>query len=328
MEVAESYPLKFVVAPTAANPLQLEGEAEVDLLNMQIPCCYLPSNISRRTSMNPARAASKLTQPINLQIPLGRSTRGSVRPLVRPGVMHASAVPDLAKQLPIASLVSLLASLGTVGHAAAADFVPPTPAPPQIQQAARSNVANYGPVAVAPAVAWVEENGGDDYLLPEGTNWRYSEFLDAIENDQIDSVRFSKDGEQALLTTYGRRRAVVTLPDDPMLVDLLGKNNVEVSVSDGQSDGNAGALIITTLFPIIAFGCLFLILRKTQQGGGGITSEFGKSRSKFQEEPDTGVTFADVAGCDSAKLELQEIGCDSAKLQLQEIVGFMNPPDK
>merc|ERR1719486_1356298 len=44
--------------------------------------------------------------------------------------------------------------------------------------------------------------------------------------------------------------------------------------------------------------------------------EFGKSRSKFQEVPETGVTFKDVAGVDGAKLELQEV------------VDFLKNPDK
>lgn len=35
--------------------------------------------------------------------------------------------------------------------------------------------------------------------------------------------------------------------------------------------------------------------------------EFGRSKSKFQEVPETGVTFSDVAGADQAKLELQEV---------------------
>merc|ERR550537_344808 len=42
-------------------------------------------------------------------------------------------------------------------------------------------------------------------------------------------------------------------------------------------------------------------------GGGGPLGGIGKSKSKIQMEPQTGVTFADVAGCDGAKLELNEV---------------------
>jgi cell division protease FtsH len=51
-------------------------------------------------------------------------------------------------------------------------------------------------------------------------------------------------------------------------------------------------------------------------GGMGGPMEFGKSRSKFQEVPETGVTFKDVAGVDGAKLELREV------------VDFLKNPDK
>merc|ERR1719174_3286298 len=42
-------------------------------------------------------------------------------------------------------------------------------------------------------------------------------------------------------------------------------------------------------------------------GGGGGPLGMGKSKSKIQMDADTGVTFADVAGCDGSKLELTEI---------------------
>ena len=50
--------------------------------------------------------------------------------------------------------------------------------------------------------------------------------------------------------------------------------------------------------------------------GGGGPMEFGKSKSKFQETPDTGVLFEDVAGVEGAKLELREV------------VDFLKNPDK
>ncbi|KIY93255.1 cell division protease FtsH [Monoraphidium neglectum] len=92
----------------------------------------------------------------------------------------------------------------------------------------------------------------------------------------------------------------------------------------GQHGGNYVALLGNILFPLIAFGGLFFLFRRAQggQGGGGMGGpmggpmDFGRSKSKFQEVPETGVTFADVAGCDGAKLELVEV------------VDFLKNPDK
>lgn len=50
--------------------------------------------------------------------------------------------------------------------------------------------------------------------------------------------------------------------------------------------------------------------------GGMGPMDFGRSKSKFQEVPETGVTFSDVAGCDGAKLELVEV------------VDFLKNPDR
>jgi cell division protease FtsH len=111
-------------------------------------------------------------------------------------------------------------------------------------------------------------------------------------------------------------------------VDILAKNGVDISVSEGAEQGNAASLFGNLAFPLLAFGGLFFLFRRAQGGenggggfggmggGGGGPMDFGKSKSKFQEVPETGVTFADVAGVDGAKLELQEV------------VDFLKNPDK
>ena len=182
--------------------------------------------------------------------------------------------------------------------------------------------------AEAPAVAV-----SDADRLPEGNQWRYSEFVSAVERGQVERVRFSKDGSQLQLTAVDGRRAAVTLPNDPELVDILAANGVDISVSEGESQGNLTAVLGNLLFPLLAFGGLFVLFRRSQnqegggqQGGGmggmggmggpGGPMDFGKTKSKFQEVPDTGVLFEDVAGVDGAKLELQEV------------VDFLKNPDK
>jgi cell division protease FtsH len=104
--------------------------------------------------------------------------------------------------------------------------------------------------------------------LPEGTQWRYSEFLNSVENGKVERVRFSKDGSQLQLTAVDGRRASVVLPNDPELVDILARNGVDISVSEGDQQGNYVALLGNILFPLIAFGGLFFLFRRAQGGQG------------------------------------------------------------
>ena len=105
------------------------------------------------------------------------------------------------------------------------------------------------------------------------------------------------------LTAVDGRRATVTLPSDPELVDILAKNGVDISVSEGEQQGNFVGLLGNLLFPLVAFAGLFLLFRRSggqggaggPMGGMGGPMDFGKSKSKFQEVPETGITFQDVA---------------------------------
>lgn len=106
--------------------------------------------------------------------------------------------------------------------------------------------------------------------LPEGNNWRYSEFIKAVMSGKVERVRFSKDGSALQLTAVNGARATVILPNDPELVDILAKNGVDISVSEGEQQGNAASLVGNLLFPLVAFGGLFFLFRRAQGGDGGM----------------------------------------------------------
>ena len=86
---------------------------------------------------------------------------------------------------------------------------------------------------------------------------------------KVERVRFSKDGSALQLTAVDGRRASVTLPNDPELVDILAKNGVDISVSEGDQQGNYASLFGNLLFPLLAFGGLFFLFRRAQGGEGG-----------------------------------------------------------
>ncbi|KAL3154735.1 ATP-dependent zinc metalloprotease FTSH 1, chloroplastic [Trebouxia sp. C0009 RCD-2024] len=239
----------------------------------------------------------------------------------RVAVVSVQAQKKQTASLP-AGAAALLASavISSASIAQAADYAPP-PQQNQAQQQQKQDTRTFeGGASQAPAV----KSSSSDYQLPEGNQWRYSEFINAVQAGKVERVRFSKDGSQLQLTAVDGRRALVVLPNDPDLVDILAKNGVDISVSEGEQQGNYVALLGNLLFPVIAFAGLFFLFRRSGggQGGGGPMGgmggpmDFGKSKSKFQEVPETGVTFADVAGVEQAKLELQEV------------VDFLKNPDK
>ncbi len=65
--------------------------------------------------------------------------------------------------------------------------------------------------------------------------------------------------------------------------------------------------LLGTLIPFLIIGVLFFFLLNSVQGGGGRVMQFGKSRAKIANKDTPKTTFKDVAGCEEAIEELEEI---------------------
>ncbi|CAN8070896.1 unnamed protein product [Agarophyton chilense] len=143
-------------------------------------------------------------------------------------------------------------------------------------------------------------------------DWRYSQFIDAVENDQVEKVTFSADGQRLLaVDTDGNRFKLDALPNDPDLLKTLTGHKVDVTVLPSQPEGGAGDFIRSLIFPALLFGGLFLLSRRAGGGSGfgpmGGPMDLQRSGARVSMVPETGITFKDVAGVDGAKLELQEV---------------------
>lgn len=139
------------------------------------------------------------------------------------------------------------------------------------------------------------------------TQWRYSQFIEEVQNNHVEKVTISADRSRALIMTSDNERAIVNLPNDPELLDILTQNNVDISVSPQTGDNGLAKVLSTLLIPFLLLVVLFFVLRRAQNGPGSQAMNFGKSRARVQMEPQTQVTFNDVAGIDQAKLELTEV---------------------
>jgi len=161
----------------------------------------------------------------------------------------------------------------------------------------------------------------------EGSRWAVSEFLDVVGKDGVERVVFSADSKNLLaLDADGARHSVEILPTEvPELVTQLRAKSVPFAVQaapTGDGDALAG-LAANLLFPLVLLGGLFFLGRRGggMGGMGGMGGPGGpmgmlQPKSKIEMEPQTGVTFDDVAGCDASKLELEEV------------VDFLSNPEK
>ncbi|MGB3560132.1 MAG: ATP-dependent zinc metalloprotease FtsH3, partial [Geitlerinemataceae cyanobacterium] len=138
---------------------------------------------------------------------------------------------------------------------------------------------------------------------------RYSDFIQAVESGQVEgTVSISADRTQAVYTDpTGSGKISVNLPNDPELIQILTRKNLDVRVMPQSDDSFWLRALSSLFFPILLLVGLFFLLRRAQNGPGSQAMNFGKSKARVQMEPQTQVTFGDVAGIEQAKLELAEV---------------------
>merc|ERR1711981_245865 len=146
---------------------------------------------------------------------------------------------------------------------------------------------------------------------------RYSDFIEAVQEKQISRVLISPDKGTAQIVESDGTRAFVNLAPDQELLQLLTNNDVDIAVQPTTQANPLQQAATSLIFPILLLGGLFFLFRRAGSGGGGNPAmNFGKSKARLQMEPESKVTFGDVAGIEGAKLELTEV------------VDFLKNPDR
>jgi len=145
----------------------------------------------------------------------------------------------------------------------------------------------------------------------ETTELSYSEFISQVESDQVLSVEFSSDNYTLKgKTVNGESFETVRPPflqDD--LSETLSEHRVAVIGEKPEEQSILKQLLIAS-FPILIILAVFIFFMRQMQGGMGGKSgpmSFGKSKAKMLEGGKVKTTFADVAGIEEAKEEVQEI---------------------
>ncbi|HYP87297.1 MAG TPA: ATP-dependent zinc metalloprotease FtsH, partial [Polyangiaceae bacterium] len=142
----------------------------------------------------------------------------------------------------------------------------------------------------------------------------YSEFITLTKapKDQrhIDKVEIKDREYSFFIKTPGkgepaRGRTVGPVKDDDAAAELV-KSGVEVTYQKDESSPLVGP-VLTILLPMLFVIVMFYLFMRQLQAGGGKAMSFGKSRARLLSESQNKITFADVAGIDEAKDEVEEI---------------------
>jgi cell division protease FtsH len=158
-------------------------------------------------------------------------------------------------------------------------------------------------VAIALATTFLEKPA------PAQKTLKYSQFIQEVKRGEIENVGLSADRSKAQIQAKDGTKAIVNLPpNDNQLVSILTENvkgNIYVLPTNDES---VWFRVLSSLFfPVLLLVGLFFLLRRAQSGPGNQAMNFGKSKARVQMEPQTQITFGDVAGIEQAKLELTEV---------------------
>lgn len=153
----------------------------------------------------------------------------------------------------------------------------------------------------------------------------YSRFLQYLDEGAVKKVDLFENGTVAIAEIFNPaleriQRVKIQLPGLPQeLLRKLKDKNVDFAAHPMEINMTAAVLDLlgNLALPLLLLGSLLLRTSSTNTPGGpNLPFGLGRSKAKFQIEPNTGVTFNDVAGVDEAKQDFQEI------------VEFLKTPEK
>jgi len=144
-----------------------------------------------------------------------------------------------------------------------------------------------------------------DNRAPTQDSVSYTQFMDDAKAGKIRKVDVQSDVLH--VTPDAGRPYTLTSPGDLWMVSDLMKAGVQVSGKAREEPSFLMSIFVSWFPMLLLIGVWVFFMRQMQGGGKGGAFSFGKSRAKMLDESTNIVTFADVAGCDEAKEDVQEL---------------------
>jgi len=135
-------------------------------------------------------------------------------------------------------------------------------------------------------------------------NASFSTLIQRVKDREVVSIEIQGNEIRGVLQNQDRFKTVGPTDSD-WFIELLNEHNVEHTFVPEPAIGLD--TIVTTGVPVVLIIVLFVLFMRQLQMSGGRAMSFGKSRARLLNESGKRVTFADVAGNDEAKAELEEV---------------------
>ncbi|CAB3674776.1 MAG: ATP-dependent zinc metalloprotease FtsH [Achromobacter pulmonis] len=137
----------------------------------------------------------------------------------------------------------------------------------------------------------------------------YTQFMDDAKAGRIRKVdvQGGAGGDVLYVTPDAGRPYTLTSPGDLWMVSDLLKYGVQVSGKPREEQSLLMSIFVSWFPMLLLIGVWVFFMRQMQGGGKGGAFSFGKSRARMLDENTNQITFADVAGCDEAKEDVQEL---------------------
>ena len=146
-------------------------------------------------------------------------------------------------------------------------------------------------------------------MRPEPRQISYSDFIEQVRMDEVREVVI----EGLVITGIGKSgdefRAIRPDVEDPKLLDDLYNHGVSFAGKEPEKQSIWAQLFLASFPILLIIGVFMLFMRQMQGGAGGRGGpmSFGKSKARLLSEDQIKTTFADVAGVDEAKEDVQEL---------------------